>query len=317
MRVSIVIALLNEAEGLERMRERLVAALASLPRDLDWEVILVDDGSTDSSWETISAFAMADRRFRGVRLSRNFGNHAALLAGLSVATGDVAMNLAADLQTPPELVARMCREYQEGADIVFGARKRRVDGIFGRLAGLLSYRIISLLSEQNLPPKGIDVFLLGRTPLDAFLKLSGRNNSILSRAMSLGFVQRTIEYEPATRAWGRSKWTLQKKLRLFADTLLGHSARPLRLCFAAAVACLIGGLAGMALSTYAFGWSLALPHLLSAVLLVCGMQFVGIGLLGEYVFRGLQESASVPVYIVREDTSRTNVNRSVKSIGRG
>lgn len=316
MRVSIVIALLNEAEGLERMRERLVATLAS-QRDLDWEVILVDDGSNDSSWEMIEAFAAADRRFRGVRLSRNFGNHAALLAGLSVATGDVAMNLAADLQTPPELVARMCREYQEGADIVFGARKRRVDGIFGRLAGLLSYRLISVLSDQNLPPKGIDVFLLARTPLDAFLKLSGRNNSILSRAMSLGFVQRTIEYEPATRAWGRSKWTLRKKLGLFADTLLAHSARPLRLCFAAAVACIAGGFAGMALSTYLFGWSLALPHLLSAVLVICGVQLVGVGLLGEYVFRGFQESASIPTYIVREDTARSDVPRSIRSVGRG
>jgi polyisoprenyl-phosphate glycosyltransferase len=313
MKLSIIIALLNEAEGLERMHERLVSTLA-LQRNLEWEVILVDDGSTDSSWAAIRAFASADPRFRGLRLSRNFGNHAALLAGLSAATGDVAMNLAADLQTPPELVEVLLREHQSGAEIVFGARKKRVDGLFGRLAGWLSYRLIGLLSDQKMPPKGIDVFALARAPLDAFLRLSGRNNSILSRMMTLGFVQRTIEYEPAMRAWGRSKWTLRKKLQLFADTLLASSARPLRLCFAAGAVCVAGGAAGMALSTYLFGLALAVPHLLSAVLLVCGAQLFGIGLLGEYVFRGFEESAGVPVYIVREDTFRGAGARPVRAV---
>jgi len=316
MKVSIVIALLNEAEGLERMREQLVSTLCS-QRDFEWEVILVDDGSTDGSWETIQRFGSEDRRFRGLRLSRNFGNHAALLAGLGVATGDVAMNLAADLQTPPELTARMVHEYQRGADIVFGARQKRVDGLFGRLTGWLTYRLIRLLSDQRIPPKGIDVFLLGRAPLNELVKLSGRNSSILSRIMTLGFVQRTLEYEPARRAWGRSKWTLGRKLKLFGDTLLASSARPLRLCFPAAAVCAAGGLAGIAVSTYAFGLSVTVPHLLSAVLLVCGVQLASIALLGEYVFRALQEGASVPEYIVREDTSWAVARTLVKRVGAG
>jgi dolichol-phosphate mannosyltransferase len=211
----------------------------------------------------------------------------------------------------------MVREYQQGADIVFGARQKRVDGFFGRLAGWLTYRLIRLLSDQRIPPKGIDVFLLGRAPLNELVKLSGRNSSILSRIMTLGFVQRTLEYEPARRAWGRSKWTLGRKLKLFGDTLLASSARPLRLCFPAAAACAAGGLVGITVSTYVLGLSVTVPHLLSAVLLVCGVQLASIALLGEYVFRGLQESASVPEYIVREDTSWAIARTPVKLVGAG
>ena len=316
MKVSIVIAVLNEAEGLERMRDQLTSALCA-QRDFDWEVILVDDGSTDSSWDTISQFAAADRRFRGLRLSRNFGNHAALLAGLGLANGDVAMNLAADLQTPPGLVLRMVREHLRGADIVFGVRQKRVDRLFGKLAGGLSYRIIGLFSDQKIPAEGIDVFLLARSPLNELLKLSGLNNSILSRIMTLGFARSAIEYEPARRTWGRSKWTFAKKMKLFSDTLLASSARPVRLCFPLALASVAAGLIGLAISTYVFGLAVGVPHLLSAVLLVCGAHVLGIGLLGEYVFRGFQESASVPTYIVREDTSLAVPGRALKSIGVG
>src|SRR4029450_712069 len=106
----------------------------------------------------------------------------------------------------------------------------------------------------------------------------------------------------------------RKKLQLFADTLLASSARPLRLCFAAGAVCVAGGAAGMALSTYLFGLALAVPHLLSAVLLICGAQLFGIGLLGEYVFRGFEESAGVPVYIVREDTFCSADARPVRAV---
>ena len=142
-KISIVVALFNESEGLNQLRREIFLATSPL-QDLETELVLVDDGSTDDSWSVIRQMAREDTRIRGIRLSRNFGNHAALLAGLRVASGKIVMNLAADLQTPTELIGRFIQKYRTGAEIVFGARRQRTDSSWDQFCARVFYRMINL-----------------------------------------------------------------------------------------------------------------------------------------------------------------------------
>lgn len=273
--------------------------------ELDTELILVDDGSTDSSWQMIRKLCKENSRIRGVRLSRNFGNHAALLAGLRIASGDIAMNLAADLQTPTELIGRFYQEYKQGAEIVFGARRQRADSPWDQFCARVFYRTVNLLTTQRMPRGGIDTFLINRTVLNELIQLHGRNTSILGLIMNLGFDQHVIEYDRPSRLQGHSKWTFAKKIKLFADGIFAFSGLPLRLCFF--VGAFLFVLGGIMIIVAALNGGSSLFGLFSVGFMLGGIQFLGVALLGEYLYRVFQEASQHPVFVVREDTGEEKV----------
>lgn len=302
-KLSIVIAMLNEADTLDSLPSKVFAATDAIP-EIETELILVDDGSTDSTWTIIRDWCRRDRRVRGLRLSRNFGNHAALLAGFRVASGDIGMNLAADLQTPLELIGRMFREFQAGAEIVLGARRQRADSAIDQFCARVFYRTLNLLAAQRMPAGGIDIFLANRTVMNELIQVHGRNTSILGLLMNLGFDQRVIEYDRPARLQGQSKWTFRKKVKLFADGIFAFSGLPLRLCLPLGAGLVALGLAGLAISLCRHGTAVSLCSLVSLAAILAGVQFAGIALLGEYLYRVFQEASQHPVFVVREDTGK-------------
>lgn len=300
-KLTIVIALLNEADRLVNLHSSVSDAVAAIP-ETDLELILVDDGSTDTSWSVIRDLCRKDSRVRGLRLSKNFGNHAALQAGLRVATGDLAMNLAADLQTPLELIPRFLEARCQGANIVFGARRRRGDSFFYRCCARTFYAAVNLLTPRKMPAGGIDVFLLSRAVVEELRKLPGRNASILSLIAGLGFTQRVIEYDRPPVPHRRSRWTLRKKAGLFADGIFAAGNASLRPCFPAALLLFALGILGLLGSLVVGGTTVSLAALVSIALILVAVQVLGIALLGEYLFRVLQDVALHPLFVVREDT---------------
>lgn len=296
--LSLITGLLNEAENLPHLHRAVTEVMQGLP-DVEWEMILVDDGSTDCSWATIQSLAALDPRVRGLRLARNYGNHAALLAGLRSARGRFAMNLAADLQTPVTLVPQFLAMCRRGVDVVFGARRHRADCLRDRIFARIFYGAVNALTPQKMPGGGIDVFMVHRPVIEAINSQSGRNVSILSLIMSLGFRQETLEYDRPARTHGKSKWTLGKKIRLFADGILAYSARPLRLCFPVGGVVMLAGLVGLVCVLGHDGRIVLLLLSLGAILF--GTQLMTTALLGEYLYRTFEEAARRPVWIVAEE----------------
>ncbi len=295
--------MLNEADNLETLPAKVLGAADAIP-DVETELILVDDGSTDSTWKMICDYCYKDPRIRGIRLSRNFGNHAALLAGFRAATGDVGMNLAADLQTPLELIRRFFDEYKKGGEIILGARRHRADSAVDQFLSRVFYRTVNLIASQHMPIGGIDTFMINRTVINELVQLHGRNTSIVGLVMNLGFDQRSIEYDRPVRLQGHSKWTFAMKVKLFLDGIFSFSSLPLRICLPIGGAMLILGVSGLAVTVWNDGMVVSLCSLVSLAAILAGFQFVGIALLGEYLYRVFQEASQHPVFVVREEIGK-------------
>jgi glycosyltransferase involved in cell wall biosynthesis len=299
-RLSLLIALLDEADNLQALHAKIDAAVADLP--VDTEILFIDDGSTDGSWREIQRLALEDDRVRGIRLSRNYGNHRALLAGLHHATGDGAMNLAADLQNPPELIGQFVRAWQSGAEIVLGVREARADAPSVRRTSALAYWVIRALGGSSVPSGGIDLFLVDRRVIHEIRKFSGRNISIISLIMGLGFGQARIGYSRPERVGGRSKWTLAKKLALFLDSVFAASGRPLLLILGAGVLAAALGFAGALATLLLFGLDHWQAGGLGILLGMAGLILIGLAIVGEYVRRASEELGGCPAWIVSEAT---------------
>src|SRR3974390_1964018 len=226
--LSIVIPVFNEEAVLPALAERL-RGFADLLAPLVTEIILVDDHSADRSPELLRDLCCKDSRFRYARLSKNSGSHVAILAGLSQARGNCSVFLAADLQDPPELILQMLDLWRAGHHVVWAVRAER-EGVSKSDLFLANtfYRLLNLLGEVNLPPRGSDFALLDRKAVQALLQSVGSNPSIGGEIARLGFSSAQITYTKAKRAAGGSKWTLKGKLKAFADAFVSFSYVPLR-----------------------------------------------------------------------------------------
>jgi dolichol-phosphate mannosyltransferase len=302
--LSIVIPVYDEEAGIAALFERLSAWLRTTPDSA--EIILVDDHSTDRTPELLREGCRSHPGFRYLRLSRNCGSHVAILAGLQHARGDCAVFLAADLQDPPELVSEMLARWRAGSRIVWAVRERR-DGV-SRLELFFSrmfYRIVNALGDVALPPEGSDFALLDRAVIDALLKCVGAHPSLGGDIARLGFPQAEIGYVKQSRFAGTSKWTLGKKLKAFADAIVLFSYRPLRamsymgLIFSA-VGFLYAAVVVMLrlMSSHPIeGWA----SLMVVVLVIGGVQMTMLGVLGEYLWRTLEEARRRPLYFVEDE----------------
>ena len=255
----------------------------------------------------IADIASRDSRVRAIRLAKNTGSHMASICGLSHARGHCAAIMAADLQDPPEVLPVLLKKWLAGAQVVWAVRARREGekastiGL-SRLYHMLMRHVVGL---TDMPPTGADFFLLDRQVLDAFLEFKESNVSILALISWMGFRQETITYDKQARLHGRSGWTLKKKLKLFVDSVTSFTYLPIRvMSYVGFVVALAGFVyAGMvianALSGHPVeGWS----SLMVVVLVVGGIQMLMMGVLGEYLWRALDESRRRPRYLIEATT---------------
>ena len=294
-----------DEEGTARVfYERVRAAVDGLP----WELIVVDDGSTDETPQILAEIAREDSRVRIISLSRNFGHQTAITAGLDHAAGNVVVMIDADLQDPPELIASMLDHWRAGSDVVYATRTDRTgESKFKLKTAEWFYRIMGRLSDVPLAANAGDFRLLDRRALDALLTMRERNRYLRGMTSWVGFTQTALPYSRAARHAGATKYPIRKMVRFALDAIASFSNVPLQ----------IATVAGFAFAMLAF---LAIPVAIVfrifgafvpgvtttvvAVLLLGGIQLMAIGMIGEYVGRIYDEVKRRPLYVVRE---RTNV----------
>jgi dolichol-phosphate mannosyltransferase len=315
--VSIVLPVFNEEDNLPALRARLKPILDELP-GTRFEIVLVDDHSTDGTRRLCREWSDSDHRVRYVRLSRNFGSHAALTAGLNLTTGDCAILLAADLQDPPELIPQMLDQWRNGFATVWAVRAAR-HGVswFARLTSRLFWRLMQLGAREATPPAATDAVLIDRRVIDAFKELRSRNDSIVGAICWLGFDQTCVPYHKAARNAGTSGWTLAKRIKLGIDSVVGFSYWPIRLMSVFGIGCALLGFGLLAYfvwhrltgRTSVEGWA----GLMSAMLTGMGILMVMVGILGEYLWRVLDEARGRPRYVVEEHcgSARTQARTAI------
>ena len=303
--LSVVAPVYNEEGTIGEFYSRVSAALQGVP----FELVLVDDGSTDGSAVELENLAAGDPRVRIVYLSRNFGHQTALTAGLDHARGDAVVMLDADLQDPPELIVRMLDHWRAGCDVVYAVREQR-DGEsrFKLTTAAWFYKLFDKLAQVELQHNSGDFRLLDRAPLDALLSMRERNRFLRGMTVWVGYTQAAVPYCRDPRYAGKTKYTLSKMLRFSLDAIASFSHRPLQLAT----------LLGFLISTLAF---IAIPVVIAlriagsylpgfgsitiAVLLLGGIQLIALGIIGEYLGRIYDEVKGRPLYLVR---ARRNIS---------
>lgn len=271
--------------------------------DFDYEIVMVDDGSEDNSWDVIQELAAADPHIKSFRLSRNFGSHAATLCGLSHSTGDCAAIKAADLQEPTELLLEMYRAWEQGNNVVLAVREDREDK---SLFSELYYWLTRKVALPKMPPHGFDVFLVDRKVIRVLESLDEKDSTITGQILWSGFRTAEVYYTRKKREIGSSKWTLKKKIRLVTDTMFSFSVLPITIVmWIGALSCI--GSAIWALTTLIAKLTVGIPvqgytTLVIFQLLSFGIIMLTLGLLGSYLWRTFDASRNRPVYIIEEES---------------
>lgn len=307
--VSLVIPLFNEAENLDQLHQELVEALEKTGRA--FEVVFIDDGSTDSSWTVLRSLRQKDRRVKLIRLRKNFGQTAALAAGFDHALGEIIISLDADLQNDPSDIPALIRKIKEGFDIVSGWRRSRKDKFFTRqVPSIIANKLISWLMRVKLHDYGCTLKAF-RSDVIKNVKLYGElHRFIPAIASQLGVQIAEVEVNHRPRKHGKSKYSIFRFTKVILDMLtvkflLSYSTRPLQIFGLIGLGSAITGLVislWLSIQRLFFGQSLAnRPLLLLAVLLiVIGFQFIVLGLLAEIMVRAYHESSGKTIYAVRE-----------------
>lgn len=311
--LSLVIPVYDEEAVIPELAQRLGAFLG--PLGVTWEVVFVDDGSTDRSRALLSELCKNDRRFRLVGLSRNFGHQLAITAGMDHATGDAVVVMDADLQDPPEVVSEMLARYREGYDVVYGVRLRRErEGFFKRGTAALFYRILRVLVGVQIPVDAGDFRLMSRRVVATLSSLREEHRFVRGMVAWVGFRQTAVYYDRPARFAGETHFPFRKMLRFGIDGITSFSAIPLRF------ATYLGVLAGViAFGTAAWavieklrgqtivGWT----TVMIAVSLAASAQLLMTGILGEYVGRIYDEVKRRPLYVVSD---RINVPATAEDV---
>lgn len=269
----------------------------------EYEVVFVDDGSKDESYAEMLEAQAQDGNIRVVSFMRNFGQIPAIIAGYKLSTGDAVINMSADLQDPVELTVEMIRHWESGSEVVIGYREDREDPLAARAFSRLAYGTLRL-SNPNIPAGGFDFVLLGRKALDLFLSFRGRNRFFQGDVVWGGHRTTFLPYVRRKRTVGKSQYNFSKKLKLFFDFLLDGSYLPIRvMSICGSVIALLGILyAGAIVISWALnltpfpGWA----PIMVAILLVGGMIMLMLGVIGEYLWRILDETKSKPLYVIKE-----------------
>jgi len=300
---SLIVPAHNEEGVIAELVDRLTEVMSAL--DGDAEVILVDDGSYDRTYELMLAAARNDERVRLVRLSRNFGHQIAITAGLDLATGDAVIVLDADLQDPPEVILEMAARWREGYDVVYAVREgRQGETRFKRATASAFYRALNSISEVEIPVDVGDFRLVDRRALDVFSGMRESNRFVRGMFSWIGLEQTGVAYSRHERFAGTTKYSIRRMIRFAVSGVIGFSSAPLRFALnlgfgASAVGFLIGLFAIAAKVTGVFavpGWA----SIVVAITFIGGVQLVVLGVIGEYIADIHAEVKNRPLYVVSE-----------------
>lgn len=308
--LSIIAPAYNEAENLPELARQFDALGPRLAReDIQLEIVLVDDHSTDATRTVVRGLLGQRPRLKYLRLSRNCGSHAALAAGLQACTGQAAVLMAADLQDPPELIPQLIDQWHAGHEVVWAGRASREGESRGKvfMAGMY-YRLMRALALPEMPKQGADVVLLDRKVIDAYNGIPEKHTSLLAMILWIGFRQTSISYDKRARRAGRSKWTLAKKVKLVIDSVVSFSYVPIRLMtgFGFAMAMLGFLYAMIVVLGRLFGWVVAgtgFAALMTVLLVGQGLILCMLGVLGEYLWRTFDEARGRPRYLIEESAA--------------
>lgn len=310
MKVSIVVPVYYNEQNLEPLyadiKEKFINRI-----DYDYEIVMVNDGSLDNSYEVMKKIASVDENVKIISLSRNFGSHAAVLCGLSYATGDCAIVKAADLQEPTEILHDMVESWKRGNNVVLAVRNARNESKKQTFFAESYYWLVRKTALPQMPEKGFDVFLVDKKVIRVLEALDEKNSSLTGQILWSGFKTDKVYYTRLAREIGTSKWTLKKKINLVKDTLFSFTNLPITLVTSVGAISVIGAIIWAIVSLVCKfvgsvdvkGWtSLFIFNLLSF-----GIIMMTLGILGEYLWRTFDASRNRPPYIV-EDSNFENEN---------
>ena len=301
-KISIVIPVYYNADTLELlyedMKEKILGKLEN------YEIVFVDDGSGEDSWKVMNHLRERDPHVRLLKLSRNFGEHAALLAGLSVCTGDCAVTKQADLQEDSCIILEMYESWKRGNKVVLAVRKERKENAVKVFFANMYYALIRRIVNKNMPVGGCDCYLVDRKVIEVLERLDEKNSSLTLQVLWAGFRTDMIYFVRQDREIGKSRWTLSKKVKLVMDSVMSFSYFPLRFMsglgivfnIMAVILLLMVLIEKFTKGTPIVGWA----SLMCVILCASGIIMLMLGILGEYIWRTLDAARTRPPYIIDE-----------------
>lgn len=300
---SIIAPIYNEIGNLPELYRRVTEVMDSSGKP--WELILVDDGSTDGSTDKVRELAKADKRIRPVIFARNFGHQVAITAGWDYARGDAIVIIDADLQDPPELILELAKKWQEGYEVVYAVRaEREGETWFKKFTAALFYRLIRWITDVDIPVDTGDFRLMDRKVVDVLKQMRERHRFPRGMSAWVGFKQIGVEYKRAARVSGETKYPFRKMFKLAINAITGFSYFPLQVAtffgFISAGLSILAIPVVIYLRISGFRQLTGQATTLIAVLFLGGVQLISLGILGEYVGRLYDEARGRPLYIVRE-----------------
>lgn len=316
-KISIIVPVYYSEDTLmllyQDMKEKILDQLE------DYEIVFVDDGSGDSSWSIMQQIRALDDKVVLVRLSRNFGEHAALLAGLSCCTGDCAVTKQADLQEDSELVLRLYDSWKQGNKVVLAVREERDDGRLYKWFANLYYVIVRKFIMSSMPEGGFDCYLLDRKAIDVLLLLDEKNSSLSLQVLWMGFQTDKVYFHRRAREAGQSRWTMSKKIKLIMDSMMSFSYFPIRfMTVLGGLVSLIAFLMGiyiisskLIIGEEVLGWT----SLMAVLLFSTGLILLMLGVLGEYIWRALDAARNRPPFLIDTIQRSTSENQKEKNTG--
>ncbi|HAV01216.1 MAG TPA: glycosyltransferase [Lachnospiraceae bacterium] len=303
-KLSIIVPVYYNADTLELlyadMKEKILHKLG------DYEIVFVDDGSGDDSWRIMNEIRLGDENVKCVKLSRNFGEHAAILAGLSRCSGDCAVTKQADLQEDSELILELYESWKRGNKVVYAVREERDDPALKKFFANIYYTIVRKFIDKNMPRGGFDCYLLDRQVIEVLLGMEEKNSSLTLQVLWVGFSPDLVYFHRKEREIGKSRWTFAKKFKLVMDSLMSFSYFPIRFMSTVGIICAIIAfiwiieviVERLVVGTPIAGWA----SLMCLVLFSTGLILLMLGILGEYLWRTLDAGRKRPPFIIDETT---------------
>lgn len=311
--ISVIVPVFNEESGIAELYTRLTASVKSITPD--YELIFVNDGSTDNSLQKIVELSVADNHVKYISFSRNFGHQAAISSGIDFAVGKAAVIIDGDLQDPPELIPEMFKKYKEGYKVVYAKRKsRKGETAYKKLSARLFYRLLKRITSIDIPLDTGDFRLIDRTITEQLKRMPEKSKFLRGQIAWLGFKQTFVEFERDERKYGNTAFTTKKMLRFAFQGITGFSDSPLRLASwlglivsaVAFVVILYAIYSKFILKEVITGWT----SIIISTMFIGGIQLLTIGIIGEYINRINTETKNRPLYIVEDS------NMEVDSDGR-
>jgi polyisoprenyl-phosphate glycosyltransferase len=306
MKLSVVIPAYNEAPNIETVLRELLTTIGKCPDVTSYEITVVDDHSDDGTFSAVAS--MGNSGIRCIRLSRRSGSHTAIRAGLRASTGDAVLCLSADGQDNPVVLNEMIRQLREGSHTVWAVRESRDESLMSRFTAWLFYRMLMTFASggaDHIDLANADFYMLSRRTVDAINQCGERNTSLFGLIIWLGFRQTSVQYQRRERIGGRSKWNFSSRMRLAIDWIIAFSGIPLKLITVIGIGtAFLGFLYAIFLFICALldyttpGWA----GMVIITLVLSGTIMIMVGLIGEYLWRTLEESRERPLYFIEDET---------------